>query len=44
MTARAFAEDKIAAREAGMNEHVIKPPDIKWLLQTIARLVPKAGE
>ena len=40
MTARAFAEDKIAAREAGMNEHVTKPLDIRRLLQTIARLVP----
>ena len=39
MTANAFAEDKIAAREAGMNEHVSKPLDTELLVQTIARLV-----
>ena len=38
MTANAFAEDKIHAREAGMNEHVSKPLDIKLLVETIARL------
>jgi two-component system, sensor histidine kinase len=38
MTANAFAEDKIAVREAGMNEHISKPLDTKQMIQTIARL------
>ncbi|WP_321973631.1 ATP-binding protein [Paratractidigestivibacter sp.] len=38
MTANAFAEDKLRAREAGMDEHVAKPLDIDLLVQTIDRL------
>ena len=41
MTANAFAEDKIHAREAGMNEHVSKPLDIELLVSTIARLAAR---
>ncbi len=39
MTASAFAEDRIAARDAGMNEHLAKPLDTKLVLRTIARCV-----
>ncbi len=37
MTASAFAEDRIAARKAGMDEHLAKPLDTRLMLQTIAR-------
>ncbi len=38
MTASAFTEDRIAAKEAGMDEHLAKPLDAQLMLQTIARL------
>jgi signal transduction histidine kinase/ActR/RegA family two-component response regulator len=41
MTANAFAEDKIAAREAGMNEHISKPLDAKQMVKIIATLAGK---
>lgn len=41
MTANAFAEDKIAAKEAGMNEHISKPLDSKLVIRTIDKLVTK---
>ncbi len=41
-TASAFAEDRIAAREAGMNEHLAKPLETKQVLKTIARCVAAA--
>ena len=37
MTANAFAEDRI--KEAGMNEHIAKPIDMKLLVNIIAQLV-----
>lgn len=39
MTASAFAEDRIAAKKAGMNEHLAKPFDTKLMLKTIAGCV-----
>ena len=39
MTASAFAEDRIAAKKAGMNEHIAKPLDTKLVIKTIARSV-----
>ncbi len=39
MTASAFAEDRIAAKKAGMNEHLAKPLDTKLVMSTIARCV-----
>ncbi len=39
MTANAFAEDRIATKKAGMNEHIAKPLDIKLLIQTISQNV-----
>ena len=39
MTANAFAEDKLASKEAGMNEHIPKPLDIKLVVKTLASLV-----
>ena len=37
MTANAFAEDVLDARNAGMNEHVAKPIDLNKLMEVIAR-------
>lgn len=39
MTANAFAEDRIKSKEAGMNEHIAKPIDMKLLVRVIAQLV-----
>ena len=39
MTANAFAEDKAAALNAGMNEHIAKPLDAKKVVGTVAELV-----
>ena len=39
MTAGAFVEDRIAAREAGMSDHLTKPIDSKVMIEMIARLV-----
>ena len=39
MTAHAFAEDRIRAKEAGMDEHVAKPVDVELLIKVIHRLV-----
>ncbi len=39
MTANAFAEDKLVSKNAGMNEHVSKPIDIKVVIKTLANLV-----
>ena len=39
MTANAFTEDRIRAKEAGMNEHVAKPVDVKLLVKVIHKLV-----
>ena len=36
MTANAFAEDKKASREAGMNAHLSKPLDMKAVVRTLA--------
>ena len=39
MTANAFTEDRMRAKEAGMNEHVAKPIDGKLLVKVIHELV-----
>lgn len=39
MTANAFSEDKIKAEEAGMNEHIAKPINMKLLLRIVSKLV-----
>ena len=39
MTANAFTEDRIRAKEAGMDEHVAKPIDVKLLIKVIHKLV-----
>ena len=39
MTANAFAEDRLRAKEAGMNEHIAKPFDVKLLVKIIHKLV-----
>ena len=37
MTANAFAEDVLAAKTVGMNEHIAKPLDLKILAKTLNR-------
>ena len=39
MTANAFTEDRLRAKEAGMNEHIAKPFDTKLLVKIIHKLV-----
>ena len=39
MTANAFTEDRIKAKEAGMDEHVAKPVDVELLIKVIHKLV-----
>ena len=39
MTANAFTEDRIRAKEAEMDEHVAKPVDVELLIKVIHRLV-----
>ena len=38
MTANAFIEDRIKSKEAGMNEHIAKPIDMKLLVKVVAGL------
>ena len=38
MTANAFTEDRIKAKEAGMDEHVAKPVDVELLIKVIHKL------
>ena len=39
MTANAFTEDRIRAKEAGMDEHIAKPVDVELLVKVIHKLV-----
>ena len=39
MTANAFTEDRIRAKEAGMDEHISKPVDVELLVKIIHKLV-----
>ena len=39
MTANAFREDRIRAKEAGMDEHIAKPVDVELLIKVIHKLV-----
>ena len=39
MTANAFTEDRLRAKEAGMDEHISKPVDVKSLIKVIRKLV-----
>ena len=41
MTANAFTEDKMRAKEAGMDEHIAKPVDGKLLVKVINELVKR---
>ena len=38
MTANAFEEDKKAALEAGMNDHIAKPIDIEVLFEVLGKV------
>ena len=39
MTANAFAEDRLEAQKAGMDDHIAKPLDVDLVLRTVGRLV-----
>ena len=39
MTANAFEEDRKAALDAGMNEHVAKPIDVKKLKKVLRKFL-----
>ena len=39
MTANAFTEDRLRAKEAGMDEHISKPVDVRLLVKVICELV-----
>ena len=39
MTANAFTEDRLKAKESGMNEHIVKPLDVELLIKIIHKLV-----
>ncbi len=39
MTANAFTDDRLKAKEAGMNEHIVKPLDVELLIKVIHKLV-----
>jgi CheY-like chemotaxis protein len=43
MTANAFAEDRKAALEAGMNGFVTKPIDVEMLIQEIKGILKNVG-
>ena len=43
MTANAFKEDKEAAFEAGMQEHIAKPIDVEVMLKTINHVLSEDG-
>ena len=42
MTANAFTEDRMRAKEAGMDEHVAKPVDAKLLIKVIHKLMKRS--
>ena len=39
MTANAFAEDVLAAKTVGMNEHIAKPFDMKTIARTLNKWI-----
>ena len=39
MTANAFTEDRMRAKEAGMDEHIAKPVDAELLVKVIRKAV-----
>ncbi len=41
MTANAFTEDKLAAQDAGMDDHIAKPLDTDLLLKTLSEQIAK---
>ena len=41
MTANAFSEDRLRAKEAGMDEHIPKPIDTTMLIKVICQLVER---
>jgi signal transduction histidine kinase len=43
LTANALSADRVAAREAGMNDHITKPLDARVLAETIRRWCPASN-
>ena len=41
MTANAFTDDKMKAKEAGMNEHIAKPLNREVLVETVFKVITK---
>ena len=39
IAANAFQEDRVAALDAGMDEHIAKPIDVEKLKETLARFL-----
>ena len=39
MTANAFKEDELAAKEAGMQAHIAKPIDVGRLMRTLSKIL-----
>lgn len=39
MTANAFSEDRLTTKQAGMNEHIAKPLDPQFTIQTILQVI-----
>jgi PAS domain S-box-containing protein len=44
MTAHAFGEDRQACLDAGMNDHVVKPIDLRQLYGTVSRWLPNSRQ
>ena len=44
MTANAFTEDRLRAKEAGMDEHISKPVDVRLLVKVICKLQENTKE
>ena len=44
MTANAFTDDKMKAKEAGMDAHIAKPLNREVLVETVFKVITKKAE